>query len=339
MTTESRNSQGAVILDSSKSIARRKFELSKPKQQELFEIGDACAVMPAGPDNGLVSYMANILVRLTMPHRAVRNEDGTEKYTFSRKFKNMSITIQANPHVGLPFGSVPRLLMSFITSEALRTKEPRIILGSSLRDFMLKLGYTSISGGQRGSATVLKGQLKRLFASNISVYDEHRSDSFGVANMVVAKKAVLCWDQRNSEEFGFFDSTVDLSADFFDEIIRNPVPLDMRALQAFSHSPMCLDIYSWLTYRMSHVYTRETENWKSLQEQFGAGYPQTAEGLRDFRTAFRGHMATVLSVYRSAKVNLEHKDHIVLLPSPTHVPKTTSVVTTLDRISRGSKSV
>jgi hypothetical protein len=30
----------------------------------------------------------------------------------------------AHPRVGLPYGSVPRLLMSWLTTEALRTKTP-----------------------------------------------------------------------------------------------------------------------------------------------------------------------------------------------------------------------
>lgn len=325
---------GATVLE--KRPARRKGDLSTNKQLQLLQAADAMHVDPAGTHNGYLSYMANVLVRLTMPHKPFIDSSGKPAHVFSRQYNGLSITIQANPLVGLPTGAIPRLLMSFITSEAVRTKTHEINLGRSLSEFLRKLGYTSTSGGKRGTATAVKSQLQRLFAANISIIDS-REDAFGIANMNVAKRALLWWDQKNPEQYGLFNSSVELSKDFFEEIIRNPVPLDMRALQALSHSPLALDCYCWLTWRMSFVRQRQHIEWQELQRQFGASYPDNSAGLRDFRTAFRAQMKAVSAVYPEAKIQLDDAKHVILLPSPTHVPML-PVEKAVGRLGRGLKS-
>ena len=46
-----------------------------------------------------------------------------------------------------------------------------------------------------------------------------------------------------------FESKIELGEKFFNEIIHNPVPLDMNILGALKRSPLGLDLYMWLTYR------------------------------------------------------------------------------------------
>lgn len=332
--TEIELAPGTTVLE--KRPARRKGQLSDAKQLELLETSGLIRDDPASIHNGYLSYMANVLVRLTMPHRPLKEASGRPATVFTREYNGLSITIQGNPAVGLPTGPIPRLIMSFITSEAVRTKQAEISLGRSLSDFLRKLGYTSMSGGPRGSTTAVRSQLQRLFAANISIV-ESRENAFGIANMNVAKRALLWWDQRDPNQSSLFNSSVELSSDFFQEIVRSPVPLDMRALQALSHSPLALDCYSWLTWRMSWTNTRSAIDWRDLQQQFGAGYPLTSAGLRDFRNAFRAHMKAVLAVYPEAKVQMEDSKSLILLPSPTHVPAL-SVSKAIGRLGKGLKS-
>ena len=53
----------------------------------------------------------------------------------------------------LPFGNLPRLILAWVSTEAVRTQSRELILGSSLSEFMGKLGMDSI-GGARGSAAI-----------------------------------------------------------------------------------------------------------------------------------------------------------------------------------------
>jgi hypothetical protein len=115
-------------------------------------------------------------------------------------------------------------------------------------------------------------------------------------------------------------STVTLSTDFFNEIISRPVPVDMRALKLLKRSPMSLDTYFWLTYRLSYLQKDTVIPWQLLQMQFGADYAQDAQGLRDFKKNFLKHLQKVHGIYKAARV-FEVDQGLLLKPSPPHVAK------------------
>jgi hypothetical protein len=60
----------------------------------------------------------------------------------------------------------------------------------------------------------------------------------------------------------------------------------MLALRLLKRSPIALDIYFWLTYRMFYLHRDTVIPWPLLQMQFGADYPQDALGLRHFKSKF-----------------------------------------------------
>lgn len=115
-------------------------------------------------------------------------------------------------------------------------------------------------------------------------------------------------------------STITLSPEFFSEIIDRPVPVDMSALKALKRSPMELDIYCWLTYRMSYLKKDTVIPWPYLQLQFGADYAQDAQGLRNFKKKFLLRLKKVHGVYDAAKV-FDVENGLLLKPSPPHVAK------------------
>jgi hypothetical protein len=127
---------------------------------------------------------------------------------------------------------------------------------------------------------------------------------------------VLWWDPKNPDQTELFGSFVTLSEPFFREIVERPIPIDLRALKALSKSPMQLDIYVWLTYRMSFLRRDITIPWAVLENQFGAEYERT----RDFKAAFLEHLKRVVTVYPAAKV-LPQDAGLILRPSPTHVAR------------------
>ena len=56
----------------------------------------------------------------------------------------------------LPYGNLPRLLLAWISTEAVRTQRRELVLGASLSAFMRTLGITNHSGGTRGDRTRLQ---------------------------------------------------------------------------------------------------------------------------------------------------------------------------------------
>ncbi len=61
-----------------------------------------------------------------------------------------------------------------------------------------------------------------------------------------------------------------LSERFYEEVRTSPVPIDMRAMKALKKSPLALDIYFWLSYRLSDLRQARVIPWPALQMQFGA---------------------------------------------------------------------
>ena len=111
---------------------------------------------------GALGYLARVFTQIGLPHSAVTGSQ------FVRCNGNLTLTISAMSDVGLPFGSIPRLLLSWVTTEAVRTGSPVLELGPTLSAFMAELGLAR-QGGKRGDITRFRNQTVRLFSSAISL--------------------------------------------------------------------------------------------------------------------------------------------------------------------------
>ena len=95
---------------------------------------------------GALGYMARSLTQATMPHKK------TDDSVFERQNGAFTLSIMAPPKVGLPYGTVPRLLIAWATTEAVRRRERELVLGESLSGFMSELDLVP-TGGRWGSIT------------------------------------------------------------------------------------------------------------------------------------------------------------------------------------------
>ena len=104
------------------------------------------------------------------------------------------------------------------------------------------------------------------------------------------------------------------SRQFFHEISRSAVPVDLRAIELLKSSPLAIDIYIWLTYRMSYLRQPCTIPWKGLENQFGAAYSRS----RDFPGSFCTHLHEVVDVYPSVRLR-QTDTGLLLYRSRPHV--------------------
>lgn len=258
---------------------------------------------------GALGFMARMLVQVGLPH----SEPGTQ--SFVRRNGNLTVSITGHPDLGLPYGRYPRLLLIWLTTEAVRTKSPLLHLGPTLSGFMNELGLIP-SGGRYGPIGRLRDQMKRLFSSTIAyTYDASEVGEWRDTGFRVAQRTRLWWHPQNPGQVAAWRSTVQLSTDFFDSVVDRPVPVDLRAIKML-RSPMALDIYTWLTYRMSYLRRPTRIPWEALRTQLGAHYRRA----RDFRAAFMHHATSVLKVYPTAHLEAR-SDALVIWPSSPHVAK------------------
>jgi hypothetical protein len=263
---------------------------------------------------GALGYMARALTMATLPHK------DTSGCAFERKNGLFHLSILVPPSVGLPFGSIPRLLLSWVTTEAVRTGSPVLELGPTLSDFMEELGLTKnrhVTGGRTGNITRFRNQTVRLFSSTVFCRYSDKAVDAGLG-FNIADEYSLWWDPKTPDQLPLWKSTVKLGSKFFQEIIERPVPIDLRALKALKRSPLALDIYCWLTHRMFYLQKQVEIPWLLLQLQFGADYANDAHGIRNFKFNFLKHLKNVCCIYPQAKVG-EGERGLVLKPSLSHV--------------------
>ena len=169
----------------------------------------------------------------------------------------------------LPYGTLPRLLLALVCTEAVRTQSPELVLGDSLSEFMRRLGIYSTSGGTTGGRTRLRNQMRRLFGCMVSLT---YADASGEAtiNAPIARTSEFWWSESQPDARSLWESKIELGEDFFNEVITNPVPLDMNTLKSLSRSPLGLDLYLWLTYRTFTLKRPLRLTWPLLYRQFGA---------------------------------------------------------------------
>lgn len=66
-------------------------------------------------------------------------------------------------------------------------------------------------------------------------------------------------------------------------IIQQPFPLDMNMLKALARSPLGIDLYVWLAYRMYNLQEPAAITWEQLHIQMGGTYGSTDNFARDAR--------------------------------------------------------
>lgn len=258
------------------------------------------------------AFMARELVQVSLPHRS----PGAIP-VWRRTNGSLTLAIQAGVNIttgksyGYPFGTVPRLLLFWMTTEALRNRNKanprRLDLGNSLRDFMLEIGLNPDNGSRgakRSDARRLNDQMNRFFNATISFQGEGEFGGQGVTarrNMVVAEDIVYWWDIRNPEQGAFWGSYIELGEKFYEAITAAPVPVDVRALRALKGSALALDLYSWLTYeafRASKSGKPRFESWEQLLGHCGGSYT----AVDDFRKKVRDTLRKIITVYPGLKL-------------------------------------
>ena len=267
------------------------------------------------PDLG---FMARLMTLCSLP----RTNPG-RRLQYVRRNGPYTLIMFSSGKTKLPYGNLPRLLLAWVCTEAVRTQSRELVLGRSLSEFMRKLGLNDDSGSARGNRTRLRNQMNRLFHSQVELTYAHEHGERFIASRI-ADRGEFWWDPKRPDAPVLWDSKIELGEKFFQEIIQHPVPLNMNILKALKRSSLGLDLYMWLTYRTFTLKEPVQLPWRDLYRQFGAN-PSQASNRRTV-DAFRTDCLRELKKIEEAWPKLSYglaRGALIVAPSTPAIPPVT----------------
>jgi len=257
-----------------------------------------------------MGFIARLLTLATMPHSNPGDAD-----TYTRINGDYKLVMRRGEDTKLPYGSYPRLLFAWICTQVVQQKEnektPTLVLGESLSDFMRQLTLLP-TGGRWGTIPQLREQMRRLFNARISVSLVNRDKR---QFFDVSESYDLWWDHQEPQQRALWKSTVTISQKFYNEIRERPVPINMNILAALKRSPLGLDLYMFLTYRVSYLKKPAFISLKALHEQFGAEY----NDIKNFKKKVRRELIKIKLAWPQLNYELL-PGRIAIQPSQPSIP-------------------
>ncbi|MBV8913111.1 MAG: pirin [Acetobacteraceae bacterium] len=210
--------------------------------------------------------------------------------------------------VGIPFGSIARMILLYLQSEAVKTRSRDIELGRSMNQWLKTMGVDN--GGK--TYKLVREQSKRLSLCRLTFY-RITSAATQVTNGSFVRDAILPSEQ-SADQLSLWREMVRLDEGFYQSLIEHPMPVQEAAIRQIGSRSMAIDVYIWLAYRLHRLEKPTPITWTALYQQFGAGFTL----IRQFRARFRETLALALAAYPDAQVS-EENTGLLLYPSPPPV--------------------
>ena len=256
-----------------KQLPARIHPDDRPRNKAMNEIA---TILHGAPEpKAELSYYSPILIQCTLPHSDPKTP------SWAKKNGNAALVVSSgfDKHgkaVGVPYGSLPRLVLAYIITRVIQSGDVEIKLEDTFGKFLQEIGYMGNLRGRSRAARTVQNQLLRLVKASINIEGrEGDAEQGGIAgeNIQLAKKYALWWDYKNPEQGTLWGSYIKISEEFRNEILKAPVPLRTDILAALKKSPLALDVYMWISYRLFAMQ-------KNGQEEVSLSYGRLASPVR-----------------------------------------------------------
>lgn len=275
-------------------------------QADLFERLSAVASEPPSP-----SFLHSALCAMSLPVRRPADEfapilrqDG--QYTLAITPKPVLSQVDGQrvmQSLGVPYGSLPRLILIHIMTEAVRARSRHVVLGETFTAWMRRMGFKTISYGPRGSATLIKQQLDRLLACEWMIRWDNTTapgeSEFGIKEIKLTNEYVGV-DRKG----GSFIREIRMTEAFFEHLREHAVPLNEHAIRHLRDSATGLDLYTWLAYRLPRINPKRPASisWQQLAVHFGNDGRNIRKFRQTVREAWERHVS---GVYPEARADFD----------------------------------
>lgn len=260
----------------------------------------------------LASFVHAGFALTALPHRRIAEPE------WVREAAGLTLRVESGKDergavVGIPYGSVARMILLYLQTEAVRTRSREVELGRSMNRWLTTMG---VNNGGKGYSLV-REQSWRLSLCRLTFFsmsDEGRQ----ITNGAFVRNAILpCRPNDPSTQLSLWRERVVLDEAFYSSLVKHPLPVRETAIRGLSHRSMAIDIYVWLAYRLWQLKRPKRIPWPALYGQFGAGFTR----LRAFRQHVKEPLALALAAYPEARVVVDEEIGVTLHPSAPPVPE------------------
>ncbi|GAC02981.1 replication protein RepA [Paraglaciecola chathamensis] len=242
----------------------------------------------------------------------------TNKQVLVTEYPNNKLTISSIGEETLPWGGIPRLIILYLNTMAVKYSSNTISLGQNIKEFVESLGYAA-SYVEGGTNDQVMGQLEKLYKTEFGHEQQEKIllDN-GTIEIRTSKKSFKLFDEKHTFEIvrgnltERAEATVRLSDTYYKEIKSHPVPLSLETIKSLKKSPLALDLYAFISYR-TNTKRLIAIKLKDLMKQFGI------EG-EAWRFKDKAEKALILVKKYWPECNVLIKNNaMVIIPSKTQV--------------------
>lgn len=263
---------------------------------------------------GKDTFWSPLLAQFSLPQRKV---DGSA-WTVNNEF----ITLKTTSNSEMPYGAYPRLLLSYVTLQIIKTDSQVLDLGKTQNQFlkMLDLGCDG--------KTIQRFNLQalNLFRSTIEIEIKPRSETRTLERkgtfheLIHISDRCTFWEgnEENSKKKWLGELLV--NKNFFDFVkSMGGMPFNFHRYASLTRSSMAMDLYIWLPYSLLILQQRRhySASFKffQLQQKFDAN---SSLSRRDFKIKFLNCLSKVLrhypDFYNNVKLSEDGKQLVMTKP-------------------------
>ena len=262
--------------------------------------------------DGAVGFVPSDFCLLGLPHQ------DPKIVHYLRDGGRIQMNMVADPQFGLPYGRVSRLLLIWITTQAVIQQSPIIQLGESQSDFFVNMLGVSDTGGSTGTINRYANHMNRLLHT-LFTFSDQRSNERRFMNLIVAHQGPL-FSTKPSKDGRRLLGQIQLDTDFFRWLVKHAVPVDLRAVRSLQ-STLALDLYLFLSYRLRGLRNPLLLRWPDLLAQLGNNIKSNNSAAgRSAISLLKKRLREVIAVYPQARIR-DTELGLELHQSPPPVPK------------------
>ena len=247
----------------------------------------------------------------SLPHKRI------EEALWRREGHRTTLLVESGRHrngdfIGVPYGSIARLILLYLQTEAVRTNSPEVELGRSMKSWM---GRMSLTTGGRTYQLVAE-QARRISGCRLTFFTDRENGAETRHNGAFVQDAISLSGVVDDDQPTLWQDRVRLDQGFWRSLREHPVPVREEAIKAIGTRSLAIDVYIWLAYRLHALPKSTMVSWPAIHGQFGAGFRLA----RQIKPTFLEALTLALAVYPEARVGME-KEGLTLHPSAPAVPK------------------